>query len=83
MWRRFQVSNQQAERQKKSLLQACMVFHRRAEKIAQENFQLSPKIFTYLQKKNTCWNKIIRGLGFHSPKQGEQRGVCLGLAPGN
>ena len=67
VWRRFQVSNQQAERQKKSLLQACMVFHRRAEKIAQENFQLSPKIFTYLQKKKYMLEQDHKGIGFSLP----------------
>ena len=35
IWRRIQVSQQQAERQKKSVLQLCMTFHRRAEKILQ------------------------------------------------
>ena len=36
IWRRYQVSQQQAERQKKSLLQTCMMFHHRAARLAQE-----------------------------------------------
>ena len=35
------MSQQQAERQKKSLLQTCMMFHHRAAKIAQE----PPKLY--------------------------------------
>ena len=38
IWRRIQVSQQQAERQKKSVLQLCMTFHRRAEKILQASW---------------------------------------------
>ena len=36
VWRRLQVSNQQAERQKKSILQMCMAFHNRATRILQD-----------------------------------------------
>lgn len=36
MWRRIQVSNVQAERQKKSLLQMCILFHRRAADIQRD-----------------------------------------------
>lgn len=36
LWRRIQVSQVQAERQKKSILQLAMVFHSRAEKIVQD-----------------------------------------------
>ena len=36
MWRRIQVSQQQAERQKKSLLQLCMMFHRRAAEVQRD-----------------------------------------------
>ena len=38
MWRRIQTSQQQAERQKKSLLQLCMMFHSRAEQIMKDMY---------------------------------------------
>jgi len=36
VWRRIQVSQQQAEKQKKSILQMAMIFHSRTEKILQD-----------------------------------------------
>ena len=36
MWRRIQVSQVQAERQKKSILQMCLLFHRRAAEIQRD-----------------------------------------------
>ena len=46
MWRRIQVSQQQAERQKKSLLQLCMMFHRRAAEVQRDwGFQFDSYVF--------------------------------------
>ena len=42
VWRRVQVSQIQAERQKKSILQLAMIFHGRAEKIMKDS-PLPPK----------------------------------------
>lgn len=36
VWRRLHVSNQQAERQKKSVIQLCLAFHQRASKMQQD-----------------------------------------------
>ena len=36
IWRRIQVSEQQAERQKKSILQLCLAFHGRTDQIVKE-----------------------------------------------
>ena len=38
VWRRIQVSQQQAERQKKSVIQLCMTFHRRAAQLQLETY---------------------------------------------
>ena len=46
MWRRIQVSQQQAERQKKSLLQLCMMFHRRAAEVQRDSgIQIDDSVF--------------------------------------
>ena len=37
MWRRLQLSQQQAEKQKKNLLQQTMVFHARADSILKDS----------------------------------------------
>ena len=36
IWRRIQTSDQQAERQKKSVVQLCITFHGRADAIRQD-----------------------------------------------
>ena len=41
IWRRLQVSQQQAERQKKSILQQCLMFHSRADAITKDNVAFS------------------------------------------
>lgn len=66
IWRRIQISQQQAERQKKSVLQLCMMFHRRAEKIHQvwvksEN-QKNSVDDMLKTSKHTCWNITIFSL---------------------
>lgn len=37
IWRRLQVSDSQAERQKKSVIQMCITFHSRAEAIQNQD----------------------------------------------
>lgn len=39
IWRRIQISDQQSERQKKSILQLCLAFHGRAEQIMKDLMQ--------------------------------------------
>ena len=36
VWRRIQVSQQQAERQKKNVIQLSLLFHNRAEKVLKD-----------------------------------------------
>ena len=43
MWRRVQMSQQQSERQRKSLLQLCMLFHQRASQLQQAWERASPR----------------------------------------
>lgn len=37
VWRRMQISDVQAERQKKSVLQTCLTFHARAEELVKQD----------------------------------------------
>lgn len=50
VWRRLQVSDAQAERQKKSILQMCVTFHSRAQEIEkQDQLQLvTPNIIIFM-----------------------------------
>lgn len=68
VWRRLQISQQQAERQRKNIIQLSMLFHSRAEKVQKEKMVrcglfscafllyplILPKVFNGFATKKPC-----------------------------